>query len=275
MGTYNSEDYQAYMDFLNHRKPKEKESEKYYKGDMHIHSKYSWDSEMDIATIVENAERNKLKYVGIADHVDFGNEATLDVIDRIKRRNEEIDKLQESTDVRILKGLEVGEPHLYLDEMEYLKRIPDLDYTIGSIHFIKRKSLGALKCKDRINKYYLEMLRMVKEGNFDILGHMDYIKKYFEVSSFDEDLLYQILETIKAKNVALEINTGGIRRCGEEYPSKKILDIYEKEKGNKITYGSDAHEESELFTYIKETSESQKIYKLSPGVIINHKFKQI
>ncbi len=275
MGTYNNEDYQAYMDFLNHRKPKEKESEKYYKGDMHIHSKYSWDSEMDIATIVENAERNKLKYVGIADHVDFGNEATLDVIDRIKRRNEEIDKLQESTDVKILKGLEVGEPHLYLDEMEYLKRVPDLDYIIGSIHFIKRKSLGALKCKDRINKYYLEMLRMVKEGNFDILGHMDYIKKYFEVSSFDEDLLYQILETIKAKNIALEINTGGIRRCKEQYPSNKILDIYAKEKGNRITYGSDAHEESELFTHIKETSESQKIYKLSPGVIINHKFKQI
>lgn len=275
MGTYNNEDYQANMDFLNHRKPKEKESEKYYKGDMHIHSKYSWDSEMDIATIVENAEKNKLKYVGIADHVDFGNEATLDVIDRIKRRNEEIDKLQESTDVKILKGLEVGEPHLYLDEMEYLKRVPDLDYIIGSIHFIKRKPLGALKCKDRINKYYLEMLRMVKEGNFDILGHMDYIKKYFEVSSFDEDLLYQILETIKAKNIALEINTGGIRRCKEQYPSNKILDIYAKEKGNRITYGSDAHEESELFTYIKETSESEKIYKLSPGVIINHKFKQI
>lgn len=275
MGTYNSEDYRAYMDFLNHRKPKENESEKYYKGDMHIHSKYSWDSDMDIATIIKNAEKHKLKYIGIADHVDFGNEATLDVVNKLKKRNEEIDKLQESTDVRILKGVEVGEPHLYEDEMEYLKRISDLDYIIGSIHYIKRVSLSRAKCKDLVNKYYREVLRMVKEADIDILGHMDYIKRYVDMDGLDEDLIYQIIDAIRAHEIALEINTSGLRRCRGLFPNDKIIDCYIKAKGKKITYGSDAHAEDELFTSIKETSMNQKIYKLTPGVIINHKFKQI
>lgn len=276
MEAYNTQDYQAYINFLYKRKPEIPESEKYYKGDMHIHSEYSFDSVMTLDSIVREAEKAKLEYVGIADHIDFGNEATLDVVDRIKLRNEEIDKLAEKTNVRILKGVEVGEPHLYSDEMEYLRRIEDLDYIIGSIHYIKGKTLNECKnCKEIVNKYFREVLNMVKYSDIDIVGHLDYLKKYVEIYNLDPCIIYQILDTIHYSNFALEINTGGLRRNVGTYPSDAILEAYTRIGGKKITYGSDAHEESELFTSIEDLSKKQKIYKLSSGVIIDHKFKQI
>lgn len=276
MNSYRTEDYQAYINFINHKKPKEVEDEKYYKGDMHIHSKYSYDSNLTLETIISAAEKEKISYVGIADHIDFGNEATAYVADKIKRRNEEIDKLQETTNVKLLKGVEVGEPHLYLSELEYLKKLVDLDYIIGSIHYIKGISLGRQKkIDDLVNRYYQEVLLMVENAPIDIVGHIDYIKRYVARYKLDTDLIYQILDSIRLSQIALEVNTSGIRRCGSAFPELKILEYYAKTKGNKITYGSDAHEESELFDKIKEISKEQKIYKLSQGVIINHKFKQI
>ncbi len=276
MDSYRTEDYQAYISFINHQKPKESEDKKYYKGDMHIHSEYSYDSNLTLETIISAAEKEKISYVGIADHIDFGNEAVVYVADKIKRRNEEIDKLQETTNVKILKGVEVGEPHLYLSELEYLKKLVDLDYTIGSIHYIKGISLGRQKrIDDLVNRYYQEVLLMVENAPIDIVGHIDYIKRYIARYKLDTDLIYQILDSIRLSQIALEVNTSGIRRCGSTFPELKILEYYAKIKGNKITYGSDAHEESELFDKIKEISKEQKIYKLSQGVIINHKFKQI
>lgn len=276
MDSYRIEDYQAYISFINHQKPKESEDKKYYKGDMHIHSEYSYDSNLTLETIISAAEKEKINYVGIADHIDFGNEAVVYVADKIKRRNEEIDKLQETTNVKILKGIEVGEPHLYLSELEYLKKLVDLDYIIGSIHYIKGISLGRQKrIDDLVNRYYQEVLLMVENAPIDIVGHIDYIKRYIARYKLDTDLIYQILDSIRLSQIALEVNTSGIRRCGSTFPELKILEYYAKIKGNKITYGSDAHEESELFDKIKEISKEQKIYKLSQGVIINHKFKQI
>lgn len=160
--------------------------------------------------------------------------------------------------------------------MEYLKRINDLEYVIGSIHKVKGVTLGRQKkTKDLANKYFYELLKMVEYGNFDIVGHLDYLKRYLELGTFDENILYQILASIHYSNLALEVNTSGIRRCGDAFPSNKILEAYTRIGGKKITYGSDAHEESELFFNIKETSKQQKIYKLSPGVIVNHKFTSI
>lgn len=273
---YTSKDYQDYINFLYKRKPTTDESEKYYKADMHIHSDASYDSKMPLETIVNAATKKKLKYIGIADHVDFGNESTKDVVERIKRRNAAIDELQESTSTIILKGIEVGEPHLYPNETEYLKQILDTDYIIGSIHYLKGCTLRTKsKEKDVLNKYFTEVLNMIRYSDIDIIGHLDYIKRYHELDSFDRNILEQILESISCSDKALEINTSGIRRCTSPFPDEQILEEYIHLGGKRVTYGSDAHEESELFASIEDLSKSQKQLKLTNGVIIKHKFKSI
>ncbi len=273
---YKSDDYQDYINFIYNRKPKIEESELYYKADMHIHSDASYDSKMSLEEIVKEATAMKLKYIGIADHVDFGNESVKDVIERIKRRNEAIDILQENTSTIILKGMEVGEPHLYPNETEYLNRIADTDYIIGSIHNLKRQTLRRKSSeKDVLNKYFSEVLNMIKYADIDIVGHIDYIKRYHELDEFDKNILEQILRCISCSNKTLEINTSGIRRCSSPFPNENILEEYIRLGGKRVTYGSDAHEKCELFASIKELSKSQKQLKISSGVIINHKFKSI
>lgn len=276
MEKYNNEDYQAYMDFLNGRKPKEREEEEFYQADMHIHSEFSFDSSMTIEDIIKNLKSQKVKYIGISDHVEFASSAPLDVVDTIKKRNELIDKLSESYDITVLKGLEISEPHNYQKEMEYLKRISDIDYIIGSVHQLNGKYLSSQASrKNIINKYFEEVLKMIKYANIDILGHLDYLKRYKSLDGMDTDLIYQILEILKFSNIALEVNTSGIRRCGETFPNNFILEEYARLGGKRITLGSDAHEESELYASVKETSKSLKELKLDQGIIINHQFKKI
>lgn len=276
MDEYNNEEYQAYISFLQGNKPEESEEEKSYKADMHIHSEFSFDSGMKLDEIIANLKEKKVLIAGIADHIEFGNEPTPDVIDKIKRRNALIDELAEKSNITILKGIEVAEPHNYPNEMECLNRIPDLDYIIGSIHHLKGKYLSEVKNKKNIaNKYLKETLKMVRYSDIDILGHIDYLKRYKEFDGLNSDLMYEILEAVRCSNLALEINTSGIRRCGETFPGTDILEEYTLLGGERVTLGSDAHVEDELYDAIKETSEAIKPLRLSQGIYVNRSFKSI
>jgi histidinol-phosphatase (PHP family) len=56
----------------------------------------------------------------------------------------------------------------------------------------------------------------------------------------------QFLETVKAHDVAIELNTAGLRKeCREIYPSRHYLEMAH-EIGVAITFGSDAHAPNEV-----------------------------
>ena len=74
------------------------------------------------------------------------------------------------------------------------------------------------------------------------MGHVDLVKKYGHKAT--EDLTEVIEETarvFKKNNVAIEINTSGLRKpVGEIYPALLDLKIYCK-SGVPIVFGSDSH----------------------------------
>jgi histidinol-phosphatase (PHP family) len=89
---------------------------------------------------------------------------------------------------------------------------------------------------------------MIQSGLFDILAHMDVVKRYgFEhYGSFDpeksEGQIRTILQLLVSKNLALEVNTATLRRpVRETSPSGQILQWYLEEGGQWLTIGSDAH----------------------------------
>jgi len=127
----------------------------------------------------------------------------------------------------------------------------DVDYLIGSVHFIDKWSfdnpefIGGWKNRniDEIWQAYFEATEaMAKSGYFDIAGHLDLIKVFKYMPKKDIRLLAgNALQAIKESNMVLEINSAGLRKpVAEIYPSRLLLEeAYALDIP--ITFASDAH----------------------------------
>jgi histidinol-phosphatase (PHP family) len=158
-----------------------------------------------------------------------------------------------------------------------------LDYTIGSIHFIKNphkdeywevdESPAALEKLIReifkgnihnfISYYFLLIRQMIKEHKPDIIGHLDLIKKFNSNNEFfnEDDELYikevkETLRVIAAAGSVLEINTGGISRgyIKTLYPSTWIIKEC-KRLGIPIILNSDAHSPKSVDAFFDQALE--------------------
>jgi len=150
--------------------------------------------------------------------------------------------------IEILLGYEVDWLPGHMD-----KRVlqADVDYLIGSVHFIDKwgfdnpEFLNGWKEKDidEIWQAYFEATEaMANSGLFDIVGHFDLIKVFKYLPKQDTRILAKdALKAIKASGMVLELNTAGLRKpTGEIYPSKTLLEAaYELDIP--ITFSSDAH----------------------------------
>jgi histidinol-phosphatase (PHP family) len=92
------------------------------------------------------------------------------------------------------------------------------------------------------------MQKMVAVGDFDILAHMDVVKRYgFDnYGRFQPELhereIRAVLITLAERELALEVNTSTLRRpVGETSPESTILRWFYEEGGKYVTLGSDAH----------------------------------
>ncbi len=134
---------------------------------------------------------------------------------------------------------------------EILKSYP-FDYVIGSVHFIgewgfddpAERDKWSKKDVNQVYRDYYELLRKSARSElFDIMGHVDLVKKFGHRPS--ENMAEEVRKTartFKKHGVTVEINTSGLRKpVGEMYPSLECLKIYCAE-GVPLTFGSDAHE---------------------------------
>lgn len=151
------------------------------------------------------------------------------------------------------------------------------DYLIGSVHYVRpasgfdseglwstdaptdevRRGLDACfggDGKRAIQSYWAAVREMVTDCRFDIIGHLDVIRKRNgELRFFDESAAWYRAELkATAKAVArsgkiVELNTGGIARKAIDsiYPSDELLSLLGKH-GVPITICSDAHSAADL-----------------------------
>ena len=95
---------------------------------------------------------------------------------------------------------------------------------------------------------YVDRLTQAAEsGLFEIIGHADLPKKFNIRPKQDCTPLYRrFFEAVKKRNIAIELNTAGLRKdCREIYPSRSILELAADNKVP-ITFGSDAHAPGEV-----------------------------
>ena len=136
------------------------------------------------------------------------------------------------------------------------KRYP-WDYFIGSVHYVSESwdidnptKLSEWKKRDpwEVWSVYFDRLTMAAQsGLFEIIGHADLPKKFCFVPKQDCTPLFQkFINAVKDADIAIELNTAGLRKeCKEIYPAPSLLKIAAA-AGVPITFGSDAHAPQEV-----------------------------
>lgn len=154
-------------------------------------------------------------------------------------------------EISILAGIEAD----YVEGNEtYIKEFLagyHFDLVIMSVHFIKHwqnqqwvfnYEYSEATIPQQYHDYFQAMLKGIETGLFDIIGHLDIIKRPgFPVLATNREDVEKVLNAIKKKEMCIELNTSGLRKpISEMYPTQEILTMAIK-KDIPFTMASDAH----------------------------------
>ena len=227
--------------------------------DLHMHTSSSFDGNYSAAEMTESAIAHELATITFTDFdVDLYEAHNLAV--RQKTSYEDICMAQEkySDKIRILRGIEMGQPTYELALTEKSLARYEYDFIIGSIHNLRQMpDFGDLNYKEMpldeiyslLDKYFEEELILAKWNGFDTFAHLTYPMRYIvqagrnevELSRYDE-ITDEIFKTLIANGKALEINTSGLRQpIGKTMPTENYVRRFKELGGEHLTLGSDAH----------------------------------
>lgn len=226
---------------------------------------------------IETAKSNKITTIGFAEHAYLFKKAGDIVCGEFqeKKREQRIFELKDYLkilnkiknkypEMNILVGLEVD----YREDKEediknFLNQCQDgFDFFIGSAHYLDdwpvdvdereyRRQIEQQGVEQVYKKYYEAIEKMVESKMFDIIGHMDLIKKLGARYQNDE-LENQLVETLAKHQAVIEINSNGFDMAiKEQYPSDALLKKLIK-ADVKITLSSDAHHSNEVAQHFND-----------------------
>lgn len=223
--------------------------------DYHIHTVLS-DGKNNHEEMVLSAIEKGLDEIGFSDHVCIKPvDWAMRAIDIPVMTNHILDLKEKFQDkIKIRYGMELDYfPGHEAELKEIIDSVP-LDYVIGSVHFIDDwnfdtdKSLYGKWSNDELYSKYFEIVqRAAESGLFDIIGHLDIIKKFQVYPDSDlTDLFEETIGKIAENNLVVELNTGGADRpCGEFTPGRMLLEICHK-YNVPVTLTSDAHKKEQV-----------------------------
>ena len=230
--------------------------------DLHVHTEWSYDGphgSMDRSC--ERAIELGLPAIAFTDHADFVKvhqdqycvdiAGYLDSIDRCRAKY---------PGLRILSGVELGEPHWFPKETADILAAGPLDVVLGSVHCIKVEGdiVDASQFPERqgldffaaTRSYLAEVLAMVEGDHpFETLAHLDYPKRYwpeggtpYREKDFEAELRAVLTAAARTGRV-LEVNTTrGRVLC----PDITVVRWWREVGGQTVQYASDAHDPDKI-----------------------------
>ena len=238
--------------------------------DNHNHSQFSFDGKRtSVRAAALQARTLGLGGICFTDHCDFfvpgakaEKENLLREVFDVKSQQAEIRAAREDIPgTGIFMGAEIG---LYKDCHQQIRKFLEdnkFDQIIASVHYIDDTDPfygGYYQGKDWKEAYghYLETLynEMVWLGDFDIMGHYDYVARYAPYSKTSilykdfSDILDQMMKYLISEGKALEINTKSYQDYNGRTPvlDTDILIRYKELGGEIISLGSDSHDPSRV-----------------------------
>jgi histidinol-phosphatase (PHP family) len=252
----------------------------HYPANYHTHSLYC-DGKSTLEEHVREAEKQGLLQLGFSSHspVPFENSFAISE-EKLPEYIQEIDQLQQKTDVKLLKSLECDFiPGMTVDFAERQK-VCGLDYIIGGVHLVRPphgdglwfidgskqetyddglRDLFDNNIKAAVTTFWEQTFEMLETQQMDIIAHFDKIKMHNRDRFFTEDetwykvLADKAIQLIKRHDVIIEVNTRGLykKRCDHFYPSTELL-MKARKADIPVLISSDAHKAEELMLYVPE-----------------------
>jgi histidinol-phosphatase (PHP family) len=232
----------------------------------------------------EAASERGIAELGVAEHV-YRFTAALDVWQHPFWREHARDDLdaycgfvREETDLRL--GIEADFVPGREDRMANLIDAREWDYVVGSVHFLRDRSLdteeysvwGTGESPEKVWRRYFETVaEAARSGLYDIVAHPDLVKVWGRRAPRpDGDLrrYYEpAVEAFAEAGIAVELSTAGWRKpVAEQYPATALLEMV-VDAGCPIALSSDAHVPEHLgYEYERavELLESAGVRRLEP-----------
>ena len=255
-----------------------------FKTNYHSHSEFC-DGTGKLEDYVKSAVNKGFDAFGLSGHapLPFENDWTIpkkdlpSYLDEAKRL-----KTTYKDDIDIKIGLEIEYIENIMSPSDRYYRNLGLDFIIGSIHLMPDVNTGEYLAVEYIKsemeqlindtfggdarllvKEYYRLIRdMSERGNFDIIGHLDIVKKtnidsiYFnETEEWYKEEIDTTLKCIADNKQILEVNTGHILNDPTRiYPSPWILQMA-KDNNIPIMLSSDAHRPYRIDNYFDKAKQ--------------------
>ena len=238
--------------------------------DLHNHTTRCNHAKGSMKSYIERAIELGIDVYGFSEHapMDFDSHYRLKFNEMSEYRSDVLElKEQYKHDIKIILGYEVDYLKGHMD-----KRVlnADVDYLIGSIHFLGEWGFDNPEFNDEYKnrniddvwqEYFDNIEAMAKTSLFDIVGHLDLIKIFNYLPKKDiRSIASPALKAIKEANMVVELNAAGLRKpCKEIYPSPLLLEMA-YELNIPITFSSDAHAIGQVgFKYDEVTKLAKKV----------------
>jgi histidinol-phosphatase (PHP family) len=235
--------------------------------DNHVHTQFSWDTgpKASMEGACRRAVEVGLPAIAFTEHVDFTEWGEADqppagAVVGVRRRvhSLDVDGYLESIercrdqfpDLRILSGIEAGEPHHFAGSVAAVLRSGTFDRVLGSLHSIVHDGrlvyandvFGTMPAADLVRAYFAELLRLVEGSDvFQVLAHCDYPRRYwpardgaYREADFEEEYR-TVFRALAASDRPLELNTAS------PLASATLMQWWYDEGGPAVSFGSDAH----------------------------------
>ncbi|MDE6075468.1 MAG: histidinol-phosphatase HisJ family protein [Clostridia bacterium] len=252
--------------------------------DIHLHTKFSFDSQEEMDNFVCAAKQASVPAIGFSEHYDY--DAVLDgedisVVDIPKYQSAVNSLRAEVPWPEILFGIEFGYRDISVSKYRELIEEYDFDYVVNSVHTLKGRGdcfhdrfFEGKTLKESYADYFLAVLESVKaDFDYQIIGHLGYVSRYR--MGEDAKILYsdfsgiidEILREIIKRDKCLEINTSTGKSENCFLPDKDIIKRYVQLGGKKLSFGSDAHNakdylrrQNELYDFLQTLGVKQLYY---------------
>jgi histidinol-phosphatase (PHP family) len=245
--------------------------------DNHVHTQWSWDTGMGASMEGSclQAIQLGLPAVAFTEHVDFTGWGSEDVPpaapdglfdgpvsvagrERVLPLDVEgylagVEKCRSrfGSSLRILSGIEAGEPHLFAGSLSAVLATGTFDRVLGSLHSVvdsdrlihADRLFGRVPADEVMRRYLTGLLDLVTGSEvFQVLAHCDYPRRYWPAATdgdYDETRYEEeyraVFRALASSGRALEFNTRS------PLWSAKLVVWWREEGGDAVSFGSDAH----------------------------------